>query len=405
MLSFRSEASSRSSFFTQNSRDGSVQGHYHRNEPDQIQQDIQDHSKADDDFPDEDFDDLPLDELDSVIYQESTNVITQSDCTSENNTRITGNPINLDRVTKIEQHNLKGSGLYSNSRFITQKRDDQGSTRGATVRSAKATSTPFFSPAASAPSHKLEFVPNEESDFMDEDMDCFIEELDMCAVQTKRPGEPNRLPGQQGQSRDRESATNKTQVSNCRLNNESSTSEAYRFSAFEISDSAPQEQSSSSYTRESDSTVPAVTLTSPPFTYLCLLEELMSRHHPHTAEICVKAFIVTLLGKLSSNNGIWRICATISDGSGYLDVELSNEVLTDLLGFSVAEKGALKRDPARRGELEAGMKRCQEELVDMCCAMTIVVEPESRKAVVTKADSPNEKVLQELEQRVRVRRK
>lgn len=407
MLSFRSEASTQSytSVFTQNSRDGSVQGHYRRNEPDQIQRDIQDQNMADDDFPDEDFDDLPLDELDSVIYQESAHVITQSDCTSENNTRITGNPINLDRVTKIEQHTLKGSGSCSNSRSITQKRDNQGSTTGATVQSAKATSTPFFFPAASAPSRELEFVTNEESDFMDEDMDCFIEELDMCVVQTRRPGQPNQLPVQQGPSRDRESATNKTPVSNCRLNSESSASETYRFSACESSHNTPREQSFSSHTTESESTVAAVTLTSPPFTYLCLLEELMSSRHPCTMEICVKAFIVTLMGKLSSNNGIWCVCATISDGSCYLDVELSNDVLTGLLGFSVAEKGALKRDPARRGELESGMKRCQEELVDMCCVMTIVVEPEIGKAVVTKADPVNEKVLQELEKRVRDGRK
>lgn len=125
----------------------------------------------------------------------------------------------------------------------------------------------------------------------------------------------------------------------------------------------------------------------------------MSRPHPHTTEIRVKAFIVTLLGKLSSRNGLWHVSATISDGTGYLDVELSDEVLTGLLGFSVAEKGALKRDPARRGELDAGMRRCQEGLVDMCCVMTIAVKPDGGKAVVTKAEPINEKVLQELERR------
>ncbi len=105
----------------------------------------------------------------------------------------------------------------------------------------------------------------------------------------------------------------------------------------------------------------------------------MSKPNFRTTEILVKAFIVTLLGKLSSNTGLWRICATISDGTGYMDVELSNEVLTGLLGFSVAEKGALKRDPARKGELDTGMKRCQEELVDMCCIMTVEIEAEAEK--------------------------
>lgn len=57
------------------------------------------------------------------------------------------------------------------------------------------------------------------------------------------------------------------------------------------------------------------------------------------------------------------------------------------------------------GELDAGMRRCQEELVDMCCIMTVIVQPEGRKAVVTKVDPVSEKTLQELEQRVRDGRK
>lgn len=377
-----------------------------------MQHEFQDHNMTDEDFPDEDFDDLPLDELDSVIYQESTNVIPQSDSshrkTPENNTRITGNPNNLDGVAKSEQHTLKGSGSCSNFTSTTHKRDYQGSIKGATVQTATATATPFFSPAASETSHDLKFVTNNESDFMDEDMDCFIEELDVYAVQAGRSGKPNQLPVQQGPSRDTESTTSKTSVSTSRLSSKSLRNETDRLSiipAIKSSHSASHGQSSSSNTRESHSAVPAVTLTSPPFTYLCLLEDVMSKPHPHTTEIHVKAFIVTLLGKLSSNNGVWCVCATISDGTGYLDVELSNEVLTSLLGFSVAEKGVLKRDPARRGELDAGMRRCQEELVDMCCVMTIVVEPEGKKAVVTKADPVNETVLQELEQRVRDGRK
>ncbi|XP_029018413.1 recQ-mediated genome instability protein 1 [Betta splendens] len=363
--SSRGESSLRSntSGFTQSGRDGSVKSHYRGNEQDQTQQEIQVQNMADQDFPDEDFDDLPLDELDSVIYQESTNVIPQSGTshrnTPENTTRIMETPGNLDRVAKSEQHTSKGFGSCSKSTPTIRDRDYKGSTRGSTVQSAA--STPF-PPAASKPSHESEFVTNNEGDVMDEDMDFCTEELDMFALQS-------------------------TKTDN------------------ERSQSAVQGQSFSPTAREADSTVPAVTLTSPPFTYLCLLEDLMSKPHPHTTEIHVKAFIVTLLGKLSSNNGVWRVCATISDGTGYLDVELSDKVLTSLLGFSVAEKGLMKRDPARRGELEAGMRRCQEQLVDMCCVMTIVVEPVGKKAVVTKAEPINEKVLQELEQRVKDSRK
>lgn len=344
---------------TQSDRGGSAQGHRYGNEQEGsdlfdplpsdhlIEPEIPDHNMADDEFPDEDFDDLPLDELDDVIFQECANVPDSS--APQNNNRITGNP---NRATK--PHTLNGSGSLlgsSNSRSVE-------------------------------PSHESEFVANNESDFMDDDMDCFITE-----IQSERTGGAHQLPVQQGPSRGRESATNKTDTSGSsgRLTSDSSKSVS------------PQGQSCTSST--------ALTLTSPPFTYLCFLEEMMSKPHKHTTKIHVKAFIVTLLGRLSSSNGLWRICASISDGTGYLDVELSDEVLTGLLGFSVAEKGALKRDPARRGELDTGMMRCQQELVDMCCVMTIEVEAEGRKAVVTKAQPVDEKVLQELEQRVRDGRK
>ncbi|KAM6958778.1 recQ-mediated genome instability protein 1 [Aplochiton taeniatus] len=149
---------------------------------------------------------------------------------------------------------------------------------------------------------------------------------------------------------------------------------------------------------ESDSKVHAESLNPPPFTYLCLVEDWFSEH---VKEIRVKAFIVTLLGKMTSSTGTWHIGATISDGTAYLDVEVSNHVLTGLLGFSVADKIALKQDPSRRGELSAGMKRCQEGLVDMCCVMTIALEQQGRKAVVTDASLPTDDDWEALQKRMR----
>ncbi|XP_035515064.1 recQ-mediated genome instability protein 1 [Morone saxatilis] len=414
--SSRREASvhSHRSDFTQSNRGGSAQDRHHGNEQEDsdlfdpvpsdhlIQPEIPDHNMADDDFPD---DDLPLDELcDSVIFQESTNVTDSSHrSTPQDNSTITGNP---NRATKPQTSNGSGSRLgSSNSRSPTQKRDYQGCTKGATGQLSAATSAPFFSPAALEPSHELEFLTNDESNFMDEDMDCFLAEVEMNTLQTERIGGPNQLSVQHG-CRDRESSTNKAEtLGSCRrLGSDSSRSVTPQGQIY-TSSAAEFDRLSAKKDPQSDSSVPALTLTSLPFTYLCLLDEMMSKPHPHTTEIHVKAFIVTLLGKLSSNSGLWRVCATISDGTDYLDVELSDEVLTGLLGFSVAEKGALKRDPARRGELDTGMRRCQEELVDMCCVMTILVQPEGRKAVVTKAEPVSEKVLQELEQRAKDRRK
>uniref|UniRef100_G3NXN3 RecQ-mediated genome instability protein 1 n=1 Tax=Gasterosteus aculeatus TaxID=69293 RepID=G3NXN3_GASAC len=242
-------------------------------------------------------------------------------------------------------------------------------------------------------------------DFPDEDFDNLpLDELDSVIFQ---------LSVQQGPSRDRESFPHKTDTScsSHTLTGNSSRSATESF-PFESSRNSPRGQNrnpdgaeSVQMGRQSDSSVPALTLTSPPFTYLCLLEEMTSKPQPHTREIRVKAFIVTLVGKLSGNNGLWRIRATISDGTGYLDVELSDGVLTGLLGFSVAGKASLKRDPARRGELDGGMRRCQEELVDMCCVMTIAFEPDGGRAVVTRAEPVSEKVFQELQQRLKDDRK
>ncbi|KAI3372796.1 hypothetical protein L3Q82_023256 [Scortum barcoo] len=385
--SSRSEVSAHSyrSGLIHSNRGGSVQGHHRGDEQedsdlfnlsppdDSIQQEIPNHRMGDEDFPDEDFDNLPLDELDSVVFQESANVAAQPDGdrrrTPQSDNRTTGNSNRATEppTTQFERHTLS---RLSSSRSSTQKRDYQGCIRGASGQ--------IFS--ISKPSQELEIVTNDESDFMDEDMDCILREVEMDTAQT--------------------STRTESSSSSCRLLSDSSRSET------------PQRQSYMSGTAEcdrlpaikgqgSESSAPALTLTSPPFTYLRLLEERAPKPHDRAIEIRVKAFIVTLLGKLSSNSGVWSVCATISDGTGYLDVELSDGVLTGLLGFSVAEKGALKRDPARRGELDAGMRRCQEALVDMCCVMTIMVEPEGRKAVVTKAEPVSEKVLQELEQRVR----
>ncbi|XP_031712150.1 recQ-mediated genome instability protein 1 [Anarrhichthys ocellatus] len=416
--SSRNEASARSyrSGLAQSNRGGSVHGHRHHSqqeEPDlSIQQELSDHNMVVDDFPDEDFDNLPLDELDSVIFQQSDNATTQSVSshrgTTQSSDRITGIPNRATnaQTAQFEQHTLDGPGSRlgsSNSRSTTQKRDYEGCVKEATGQ--------VLSPAAALqPTHELGCVTNDESDFMDDDMDCLLAE-----VETGWTGQSNQLPIQQEPSRSRESFTNKTGTSGSshRLTSDSSRSATERFS-FESSHNTPQGHNynpnnaafeSVKIDRQSDGSVPALTLTSPPFTYLCLLEEMTSKPRPHAAEIRVKAFIVTLVGKLSSNNGLWRVCATISDGTGYLDVELSDEVLTGLLGFSVAGKAALKRDPARRGELDTGMKRCQEDLVDMCCIMTVALQPDGRKAVVTKADRVNEKVFQELEQRLRDGRK
>ncbi|XP_029961551.1 recQ-mediated genome instability protein 1 [Salarias fasciatus] len=404
--SFFSTASSRSETSTNSSRSGLMQSRRGASVQEQersgfspsdtTHSEIQDHHMADEDFPDEDFDDLPLDELDNMIFQENAPPLSES---RPRNTPVTGN---------VEP------GLRSSvSRHTAQKRDRLGCPVRVSGGLNAATSQPSSSPSALNSLQKSEAVVIPESDCMDEDMDCLFEDIEGCDLQTDKSGGSSRPPVQQMAYKDRESAAS---GSSWRLSSKSRSSGTSSKTGYalestcgplqgQIPPSGSFESVRLSSNQQCDSAAPAVTLTSKPFTYLCVLEKMTSSPQPQTTEIHVKAFIVTLLGKLSSSNGVWSVRATISDGTGYLDVELSDEVLTSLLGFSVPEKGALKRDPARRAELDAGMRRCQEELVDMCCVMTITVEPGSGKAVVTKADPVSETALRELEQRARERRR
>ncbi|TRY99423.1 hypothetical protein DNTS_022982 [Danionella cerebrum] len=117
----------------------------------------------------------------------------------------------------------------------------------------------------------------------------------------------------------------------------------------------------------------------------------------------LQAFIVTLVGNLRSLGGTWKLGATVSDGSGYLDVDLSNGLLTDLIGFSATEALVLRKDPVRRGEVDAGIKHCQRELVDMCCMMSVRVDPSGRGVVLSASPLSDGDCL-EMEKRVKERR-
>nr|DBA28012.1 TPA: hypothetical protein GDO54_008438 [Pyxicephalus adspersus] len=122
-----------------------------------------------------------------------------------------------------------------------------------------------------------------------------------------------------------------------------------------------------------------IDLDSPPFTYLSVL---FNDKSTAIKQIKLKAFIVTLTGNLTSSSGIWSIKAKISDGTGYLDVEISNDVLTKLIGFSVPEMKKLKKDPTQQSKLKAGILTCQTELTDFSGIMTISYNPTTCEATV-----------------------
>ncbi|NXI25473.1 RMI1 protein, partial [Sterrhoptilus dennistouni] len=138
-------------------------------------------------------------------------------------------------------------------------------------------------------------------------------------------------------------------------------------------------------------------LDSPPFTYISLL----LAKKPETVTILkAKCFIVTLTGNLTKSNGAWGIKAKISDGSAYLEVDFADDILTSLIGFSVPEMNKLKKDPALRLKLKAGLEKCQKQLIDLCCLMTIEFDPFQSTATVLILQDADARHLEQLKKRL-----
>ncbi|XP_032248878.1 recQ-mediated genome instability protein 1 [Phoca vitulina] len=141
----------------------------------------------------------------------------------------------------------------------------------------------------------------------------------------------------------------------------------------------------------------AMDLYSPPFIYLSVL---MASKPKEVTTVKVKAFIVTLTGNLSSSGGIWSITAKISDGTAYLDVDFVDEILTSLIGFSVPEMKQLKKDPLQYQKFLDGLQKCQRDLIDLCCLMTISYNPSLSKAMVLALQDVEMEHLENLKKRL-----
>ncbi|XP_044121729.1 recQ-mediated genome instability protein 1 isoform X2 [Neovison vison] len=141
----------------------------------------------------------------------------------------------------------------------------------------------------------------------------------------------------------------------------------------------------------------AMDLYSPPFIYLSVL---MASKPKEVTIVKVKAFIVTLTGNLSSSGGIWSITAKISDGTAYLDVDFVDEILTSLIGFSVPEMKQLKKDPLQYQKFLDGLQKCQRDLIDLCCLMTISFNPSLSKAMVLALQDLEMEHLENLKKRL-----
>ncbi|XP_041042974.1 recQ-mediated genome instability protein 1 [Carcharodon carcharias] len=145
----------------------------------------------------------------------------------------------------------------------------------------------------------------------------------------------------------------------------------------------------------------SVGLNSAPFTYLNIL---LDEKPDVITVVQIKGFIVTLLNKLTSDGGLWSIKVRISDGTAYMDVELGNDILRSLIGFSVAEMRVSVKCPNQQQKVTSGLQKCQRELVDLCCLMTIEFNPNVTTTRVLALHEVSLEDLQHLERRVRDKR-
>lgn len=133
-----------------------------------------------------------------------------------------------------------------------------------------------------------------------------------------------------------------------------------------------------------------------PFTYLAFVKKKMPVSQP--IRFHIKAYVSTLTDKLRRIGGIrWQLSCKINDGSEVMDVNLSNQVLTKLIGFSVPETMEmrhLKPDSFLMKKLNKGIKDCQQSLINLLAVMELVVSPGAEKPeIVSLRDVSDQDIL------------
>ncbi|XP_035687290.1 recQ-mediated genome instability protein 1-like [Branchiostoma floridae] len=139
----------------------------------------------------------------------------------------------------------------------------------------------------------------------------------------------------------------------------------------------------------------------PPFTYLSKV--LSASPVSNRTVVTVKAFILTLTSKLEKTD-VWKISAMINDGSACVEMDLGDEVLAKLIGFTVSELKNLavraKTDPAIKKRIKEGLEGCQRKLIDLSCLMEVEFSPTLVKPKVIALADITPSVVRQLEERV-----
>ncbi|XP_046387957.1 recQ-mediated genome instability protein 1-like isoform X2 [Ischnura elegans] len=141
-------------------------------------------------------------------------------------------------------------------------------------------------------------------------------------------------------------------------------------------------------------------VSSEPFVYIAQLIE----SRPRNGIFAVKGLLFTLLSTLKEKDGRWDIQARLSDGSDYVDVSFSEEVLDELIGFSATEMKVLRQkmagNPAIKEKLKKGFQGAKKKFHDMNCIFYLQFMEDCDLPVVFKIEEISSQHLTSMRSRI-----
>ncbi|XP_076659645.1 uncharacterized protein LOC143362971 [Halictus rubicundus] len=99
------------------------------------------------------------------------------------------------------------------------------------------------------------------------------------------------------------------------------------------------------------------------------------------------------LGRLSKQNSVWSLDATLVDGTGKMEVAFSNKVLENLLGFSVQQfslKKKLKKNPEIEHELRMGFRSAEQRVKTLHDLLELELDVNKKPKVIKITDVTQE---------------
>uniref|UniRef100_V9KM25 RecQ-mediated genome instability protein 1 n=1 Tax=Callorhinchus milii TaxID=7868 RepID=V9KM25_CALMI len=329
----------------------------------QISRELQDSDQGFLDFNDDDFDNLPLDEMDDDLFFQDENFEEEPQRTEIANRSITGSELHQQAT-----NNFSGNPLQIQAEPIKWGICSENSGSSVSSRNAQESQ------------NSLRVTPTQSNSSMERTNNPSTASINLeCKLKPSVKCEPFNIKLKH--------STNPENISELRSDSSSN-----------ISSLSQGNVANKRNINGNNSKLFSLELDSPPFTYLNIL---LDRKPEMVTVVKVKGFIVTLLDKLTNTDGAWNIKARITDGTAYIDVEVGDDILRSLIGFSVAEMKDLMKDPSQRQRITVGLQKCQQDLVDLCCLMTVEFNPFLNKTTILALCKLSVENLRDLEHRVR----